>query len=66
MVVQPGVEVKSVPDAAAPEAHGWNAKAIEESDSDAEVLRCLFLRETASGGARKCGFIHGSDVEPDV
>jgi hypothetical protein len=66
MVFQPGVEVKSVPDAAASEANRRDAKPVEEGDADAEVLRRLFLGETASSGARKCVFIYGSDVEPDV
>jgi hypothetical protein len=35
MVVQPGVEVNSVPDAAASEANRRDAQAIEERDADA-------------------------------
>ena len=58
MVFQPGVEVKSVPDAAASETYRRNAEVVEKSDADAEVLRGLFLREAARGGARKRGFIH--------
>ena len=51
MVVQPGVEVKSVPDAAAPKANRRDAKPVEEGDADAEVLRRLVFREAARGGA---------------
>ena len=58
MVFQPGVEVKSVPDAAASEAYRRNVEIVEESDADAEVLRGLFLRETSHGGQRKRVFIH--------
>jgi hypothetical protein len=61
MVVQPGVEVKSVPDAAASEANRRDAQPVEESDADAEVVRGFLFSEAAGGGAGKCGFIHRHD-----
>ena len=66
MVVQPGVEVKSVPDAAAPEANRRDAQPVKERDTDAEVISRFLFREAACGGARKCVFIHGSYVESGV
>jgi hypothetical protein len=54
MVVQPGVEVKSVPDAAPPEANWRYAQAVKESDTDAEVVSGFLLGEATSSGARKC------------
>lgn len=53
MVVQPGVEVKSVPDAAAPKANWRDAQAVEEGDADAEVVRSFLLGEAARSGARE-------------
>jgi hypothetical protein len=53
MVVQPGVEVKSVPDAAASKANRRDAQPVEERDADAEVIRGFLLRETACSGARE-------------
>jgi hypothetical protein len=54
MVVQPGVEAKSVPDAAASEAHRRDPQAIEQRDADAEVVSRFLLGEATSSGARKC------------
>ena len=58
MVVQPGVEVNAVPDAAASQTYGRDAQAVEERDADAEILRGLVLGEAASGRAGECEVIH--------
>lgn len=63
MVVQPGVEVKSVPDAAAPEANRRDAKPVEESDADAEIVSGFLFREAARRGARQCSFFHQYRVQ---
>ncbi len=65
MVVQPGVEVNSVPDAATPKADGRDAQAVEEGDPDAEVVRGLLLREAADRGAWQNGIVH-REVASDV
>jgi hypothetical protein len=53
IVVQPGVEVNAVVEAAAAEAHRGNAQLVEQRDADAEVFRRLRLGEAANHRARE-------------
>jgi len=53
IVIQPGVEVNSVVEAAAAEVDGGDAETVEQCDADAQVLGCLVLGEAAHCGARK-------------
>jgi hypothetical protein len=58
IVVQPGVEVNAVVDAAAAEADRGDAQPVEERETDAEVFGGLGPGEAANHRARKRSFIH--------
>lgn len=66
MVVQPGVEVNPVPNAASAEADWRDAQAVEESDADTEVLRGFRFGQAAHSGAMKRGLVHRRRLQISV
>jgi hypothetical protein len=58
IVVQPGIEVNPVVEAAATEADDRNMQLVEERQADAQVLRGLLLSEAAHDGTWKGGGLH--------
>jgi len=63
IVVQPGVEVNAVVDAAAAEADRGDAEPIEEREADAEVFRGLRPGEAADHRSWERGMVvvHGAE-----
>jgi hypothetical protein len=60
IVVEPGVEVNAVVEAAAAEVEGGDLQRLEHRDSNAEIVGGLLLGEAADHGARQGLFIHRS------
>ena len=58
IVVEPGVEVNAVVEAAAAEVDRGDSERLEHGDADAEVVGGLLLGEAADEGARERQFIH--------
>jgi hypothetical protein len=58
MIVQPGVQVKPVINAATTKTNFWHIQLSQQRDPDAEVNSRLFFGQTTNRGQRQTYFIH--------
>lgn len=58
MFIEPGIEVNQVKDRATAQTDARHMQLRQQRDTDSQVDRRLFLRQTTHGGQRQVGLVH--------